>query len=246
MSGPVVLVAGGAGHAGGCVVRGLLDRGAHVIVPSRSPQRLAESARPGLQPILADLSDAASACAVRDAVLAEHGRLDGVVASLGTYERGTRIADTDVGTWSRLLHDNLTPHFVTASTFAPVLAEHGGVYVTLAGVAATEPMIKAAPISVTGAGQTMLLRVLAAEYADAPIRFHEVAILTPIVGHWFDYPAQPGWLTGDEVGDYVAALFDPEFPDADRMLLTIPDPGSPRVWWRRDPDTYPSPGGPSA
>jgi 3-oxoacyl-[acyl-carrier protein] reductase len=242
VSQPVVLVAGGAGHAGSCVVRSLAARGTRVVVPSRSPERLARLAGPLVRPIVADMSDATSAAGVRDAVLAEYGRLDGVLASLGTYERGARIAELDPGTWSRLLHDNLTPHFVTARTFAPVLAEHGGVYATLAGVAATEPMIKAAPISVTGAGQTMLLRVLAAEYAGAPVRFHEVAVLTPIAGHWFDYPPQPGWLTGEEVGDYVATLFDADFPEADRLLLAIPEPDSPRVWWRRDPDTYPDSG----
>lgn len=229
-------------------MRALLGRGTHVVVPSRSRRRLdalahglPEAHRALLHAVRADVSDPDEATEVREALLARHGRLDGVVASLGTYERGTPIADTDVRTWSRLLHDNLTPHFVVARTFAPVLGA-GAAYVTLAGVAAREPMRKAAAISVTGAGQTMLLRVLAEELSGTGARFHEVSVLTPIAGHWFDHPPQPGWLTGEEVGGYVADVLEPGCPDSGRMMLSLPEPGSPRVWWRRDVDAQPAPG----
>lgn len=242
MKGIVALVAGGAGHAGSCIAQTLLDRGATVIAPSRSLSRLSalgarlDARGPGeLHLVRADLADTAEAESLRDLVLERHGRLDSVIASLGTFEREARIDEMDRATWDRLVFDNLTPHFVVARTFAPVLADSGGVYVTLAGITANEPMTFAAPMSVTGAGLRMLLRVLAAEYAGTAIRCHEVTLLAPILDHWFGFAPQPGWLTADEVGRFVADVLDPGWAHPDRLLLSLPEPDSPRVWRRPTP-----------
>lgn len=242
MKGTVTLVAGGAGHAGSCVVQTILDRGGTVVVPSRSHSRLsALGARldvrgPGeLHLVRADVADTAEAESLRDLVLERHGRLDSVTASLGTFEREARIDEMDRATWDRLVFDNLAPHFVVARTFAPVLADSGGVYLTLAGITANEPMTFAAPMSVTGAGLRMLLRVLAAEYAGTAIRCHEVTLLAPILGHWFGFAPQPGWLTADEVGGFVADVLDPGWAHQDQLLLSLPEPDSPRVWRRPTP-----------
>jgi hypothetical protein len=68
----------------------------------------------------------------------------------------------------------------------------------------------------------MMLRVLAEEVSGS-VRLHEVAVLTPIITrHWDGRPVRPGWLTGAEVGRYVAGVLAPDFPHRHELLLAIP------------------------
>jgi NAD(P)-dependent dehydrogenase (short-subunit alcohol dehydrogenase family) len=68
----VVLVAGGRGYVGRAVVRRLREEGATVVVASRDP---------GEDGVVVDLTDTASAQAAVARVVAEHGRLDGLVVT---------------------------------------------------------------------------------------------------------------------------------------------------------------------
>jgi 3-oxoacyl-[acyl-carrier protein] reductase len=224
------VVAGGTGVAGESVVAGLLRHGATVVVPSRSPDRLArlrdtlDSVQ--LHTIVGRTDDPAGAIAVRERIVARVGPLDGVVASLGGWWEGAPLTEIEIGQWQRIIDDNLTSHFIVARTFLGDLAERsGGVYVALGGIAAIKPVPRSGPISVTGAAQAMLMRVLAEELKDAQVRLHEVDILTPVVTrHWErGRPVQPGWLSGEEVGDYLAQVVDPSFPQADRLFLALPE-----------------------
>ncbi|MQA86604.1 MAG: SDR family NAD(P)-dependent oxidoreductase [Streptosporangiales bacterium] len=226
------VVAGGAGVAGECVTLALLRRGARVVVPSRTSERI-ERLRSGVEPellprlhtLVGDVGNPTDAEEIRDRVSAEFGPIDGVVASLGAWWEGNVLTEVPFGTWQRVLHDNLTAHFLVARTFLPELADRPGtVYVALAGIAAIRPIAGSGPISVTGAAQTMLLRTLEVELADAPVRLHEVAVLTPIVTrHWpAGDPVERGWLSGEQVGEYVASVASPDFPDKTSLGLRIP------------------------
>lgn len=233
LAGKGFLVAGGAGVAGECVTLALLRRGARVVVPSRAPERI-ERLRSGvkdeflpyLHTVVGDIGDPAGAERVRDRVAADFGSLDGVVASLGAWWEGKVLTEVSFGTWQRILQDNLTAHFLAARTFLPELAGRSdAVYVALAGIAAIRPLPRSGPISVTGAAQTMLLRILQEEFADGPVRLHEIAILTPIVTrHWpREEPIEQGWLSGDQVGEYVATVVSPDFLGRARMQLMFPE-----------------------
>lgn len=233
LTGRVYLVAGGAGLAGECVTTALLRYGATVVVPARSEERI-ERLRSGVDPqhqsrlhtLVGQVGDPTGVIAVRREVEKLVGPLDGVVASLGGWWEGVPLTRLPYSTWQRLLHDNLTTHYLVARTFLPQLADRpDAVYIALAGVAAHMPLPHAGPISVTGAAQTMLIRTLATQYADAPVRLHQVSILTPIVTrHWGDDPIEPGWLTCYQVGEYITAVAAPTFGEPDRMALWIPEP----------------------
>jgi NAD(P)-dependent dehydrogenase (short-subunit alcohol dehydrogenase family) len=224
----VVVVAGGAGVAGECVVEALLARGTTVAVPSRSPARLAALRAahpgPGLSTYPGDMGSADGVRRVRDAIVAEHGEVDAVVAALGGWGEGPGFADLDDSVWHELLDTNLSSHLRLAHAFLPALADRpGSVYVTLNGIAADKPVPGSGPICVTGAAQRMMLRVLAEELAGRAVRLHEVAILTPIITrHWDDRPAKPDWLHGTQVGTYIADVLAPDFSNPDHLLLTLP------------------------
>lgn len=224
-------MAGGAGVAGECVVRALLTRGATVVVSSRSEDRLA-ALRAGVSPghrarlhgFHADVGTEAGVEALRDAVLAAHGRPRAVVASLGAWWEGQQLVAVPLATWDRILHDNLTAHFLVARTFLPVLDQDAApVYVMLGGIAADHPEPVAAPISITGAAQRMMLRTLAVGDIGVTVRLHEVAIMTPVVTErWTGDPPEPDWLAGDVVGNYVADVVAPDFARPNDLVLEIP------------------------
>src|SRR5690606_30808344 len=129
-----------------------------------------------------------------------------------------------MATWERILRDNLISHFVVARTFLPALASRPGtVYLTLGGIAARQPVAGSGPISMTGAAQAMMMRVLAVELAGSPVRLHEVDILTPIVTrHWDGGPIEPGCLTGEQVGEYVVRVLSGDVEKPDQLFFAIP------------------------
>lgn len=226
-----VVVPGGAGVAGECAVHALLRRGARVVVPSRTESRLTAlldrvdpAHRERLHLVLGDVGTENGVEAVRDAVVREHGAPRAVVASLGAWWEGEQLVDVSTDTWHRVLHDNLTAHFLVARTFLPLLdADAAPVYVTLAGIAADHPEPFASPISITGAAQRMLLRTLAVGDIGARVRLHEVAIMTPVVTGRWDGPApDPDWLSGDVVGNFIADVVAPDFPRPRDLLLELP------------------------
>ncbi|MEU4528410.1 SDR family oxidoreductase [Micromonospora ureilytica] len=228
LDGKLFVVAGGAGTVGECVVAALCGYGARVVVPSRSERRLerlrtrVDSAH--LSTVVTDLGPAGAAAEFRDRVLADLGPVDGVVAALGGWWEGPQLAELGVDEWHRLLGDNLTSHFVAARTFLPVLADRrDAVYLMLGGIAAFKPVPHSGPVSVTGAAQTMMLRVFAEELRGRRVRLHELSLLTPVVtARWDGSPVEPGWLTGEQVGESVAEILSPTFTRPDQLVLVEP------------------------
>jgi NADP-dependent 3-hydroxy acid dehydrogenase YdfG len=226
LDGKVFVVAGG-GVAGEAVAGGLLRRGATVAVMSRAEKRLKaireEFDTSRLHGFVIDVMDFSKAEAARDQLTAMLGPIDGVVAALGGWWEGPSLSRLDPKIWQRILTDNLTSHFMAARLFLPMLAERReSVYVMLGGVGAEIPIPHAGPVSVAGAAQTRLLEVLVAERLG--VRLHEVRIMTPIVTrHWSRTDREPEWLTGEQVGDYVASVVEPGFPKSDQLVLHVPD-----------------------
>src|SRR3954470_2768196 len=89
LSDRVIVVAGGTGNVGRVLVRGLLDAGATVVVPSRSTTdtRDLTSGPAGDRVTLlrGNVADDRDAGRIRDAVLERFQRIDGVVATLGHF-----------------------------------------------------------------------------------------------------------------------------------------------------------------
>lgn len=232
LHGRTYFVAGGAGVAGEAVTSALLAAGATVAVASRSGERLKSvrealprESRARLVTVTGDVSAQDSAPAVRDTVLDRVGALDGVIASLGGWWEGPRLTEVPYETWQKILHDNLTSHFMTARTFVPALAGRPeSTYIALGGIAAHEPFPGSGPICATGAAQTMLMRTLAEEHRDDHVRFHEVQILTNVVTrHWpSDRTPAADYLTGEQLGSRITRIASPDFPRKDQLELRFP------------------------
>lgn len=218
LAGKVALVAGGTGTVGEAIVRVFLREGATVVVPSRSQvaiDRLREflvgEDTSGLQTSLANVGDEANAARFRDELLVRHGHVDCVVASLGgTWEEKLRLVDVPAETWHRYQDSNLTPHYVLARTFVPVLADRAGTsYTLLGGLSAVLTIPLYSVVAINSAAQLMMAKTLMEEMKDTKVRINQLMCGVVHTRARAAY-ARPEWITADEVGRFCAYLASAE------------------------------------
>lgn len=208
--GRTVLVLGGSGQVGAPIVQALLDDGARVTVPSRGPDRardtLGEHER--LLVVEGDVSSHDGAVALRDHLVDEGWSPTDVVASIGSWWQGDRVAELDPGEWQRVQAQGIGAHFHAANTFLPALleADAASTYLLVNGSGAEEPIPGSSAVNVSAAAQLMLGRVLAAEHADDDgLAVATLVIETPVVSR--DRPeGRKDWLRAEDIADVVVAI----------------------------------------
>ena len=228
LAGCTALVAGGAGNVGRHVVRALLERGATVVVPSRSPARLdALHAAVGpagdrLVTLVGDVTDEGDAERLRDEV--QRGLaspLDGVVASLGRWTTAPSLLAATRAELVATLESYVVAHFVVARAFLPVLAARGGGYTLVNGPSAESTWPGSGLVSIATAAQAMLARALAEDEAvRGRVRVTELVIHpTSWIG-----PDSPGSgpIDGAAIGRFVAGLLAGRVASGTTVHLTEP------------------------
>jgi 3-oxoacyl-[acyl-carrier protein] reductase len=230
LDGRTALVAGGAGEVGEGIVRVLIESGATLYVTARREDKLGELRErlggPGedrLVTQVAEIGTLDGAESVRDALLERFGGLDVVVASLGRWWQGAPLTGVPLDTWSAILNNNLTSHFIVARTFIPVLGERqGSSYIFINGDACDVPVPNSGPISIAAAAQLMMKDVLAAELDGEGPRVNSLILGTPVVTRSREN-VQPDWLTADEIGRYVAYLASDDAADVNGESIRFDD-----------------------
>lgn len=181
MNGKVVLVTGGAGNLGQAVTRSFLEAGARVAVPfyktdqPSALDRLSSEYGDRLHTFALDLTTERGAeQAVRQVV--EWGRsLDAVAHLVGGFVGGTRLAETPLEVWGRMVELNLTSAYLVARFAIPRLLEGGGgAFVFVSSRAAFEGRARKAAYSATKAGLVSLAKAIAEEYGGEGIRSNVV------------------------------------------------------------------------
>lgn len=128
----VVVLIGGKGVYGAELTRGLAELGAIVYDAARNQETLMEVVEPlqkeGLRvyPAYADMSDEGSLFALRDRVLAEQGRIDGLVVNAVT--RGLMKGGFEhctVEDFGNSMKVNLGGMLISVRTFADVMQQQG-------------------------------------------------------------------------------------------------------------------------
>lgn len=212
LAGRVTLVAGGAGNVGRVIVRSMLERGATVVVPSRSPERL-EALRRELGPELSrrlvtldgDLSDSVDGPRLVGEIGARVGPLDAAVSSLGRFVAAPSVLEAPIGDLEAVIDGYLTAHFAVARAVLPLLEETGGSYTFINGPLAFEPRFPGTGlVSIVTAAQAMLARVVMNETAGRKVRVNEVVLYTMF--GWDEADDAGDGVRPEEVGRYVALL----------------------------------------
>jgi len=212
-----VLVPGGTGNVGEGIVRALLSAGATVVVPSRSADRsnaLRGLIGPGdsdrLVSVVAAYDTFESAAALAEIVEAESGDLTDVVALVGGWWAGKPLWEVSSEEWQQVFVSPATTGVALARAFLPLLNE-AGTYTTIAGFSALTPEVGSGPVSMQGAAQLMMRRVLSAEVQDGP-RINDV-MLGPIINRSRPQ-GRRNWLTADQVGEVLLRIItDPDVRD---------------------------------
>lgn len=126
LDGAVVVVVGASGGLGAPIAADLRSRGAHVVGVGRHGPDL-----------VADLRDSRAGAQVVDAVLASHGRLDGVVIASGVVAFGD-LVETDPAVVEELFLTNTLGPLWFASSALDALAATKGFFCAITGVVAEQ------------------------------------------------------------------------------------------------------------
>ncbi|GAB5561063.1 MAG: SDR family NAD(P)-dependent oxidoreductase [Synoicihabitans sp.] len=190
LSGKVIIQFGGTGLLGRALVDALGAAGATLIVASRNREALAaladsEQARGrNVQVDEVDIGSEESLKALRDRVLAQHGRVDGVV--FNAVSRPMKGYAADLDQWKDSMDVNATGFFATVRTFGDAMAEKGsGSIVNIAsqmGSIGMNPWLyegthmSASPdYFFHKGGMINLTRYLASHYGDKNVRVNVVS-----------------------------------------------------------------------
>lgn len=188
LSGKVIAIAGSTGGLGTSVVKAFVDAGAFVALGDRHAEKQRQLvAALHLEPQqhalhAVDLLDASQASAWADAILQQHGRLDGVMHLVGGWRGGTKIAQFPAADW-QLLNDLLiqTTWNMIRAFAEPLKAGHGR-FVLVSSPQAQKPAHTNAAYAAGKAASEALVLALADECkgTGATANIIQVnAILTP-------------------------------------------------------------------
>lgn len=181
LTGRVAVVVGGTSGIGRAIALGLADAGADVVATGRRSD-LVEKACGEIRArgrrslaLAADVGDAASMAALRDACIADLGRLDIVVAAAGITRRVATL-QMDEADWDRILETNLTGVMRTCRVFGSRMVEQrSGRIINIASLASFIGLHEVAAYTASKAGVAGLTRALAVEWARYGVTVNAIA-----------------------------------------------------------------------
>jgi NAD(P)-dependent dehydrogenase (short-subunit alcohol dehydrogenase family) len=200
LSGRVAVVMGGTSGIGRAIASGLAEAGADVVATGRREDKVREVAdeieragrRSSRQTV--DASSRQSIDALRDAVLAQFGRVDILVNSAGQIFRkpAVNISETE---WSTLMDVNLTGTLRACQSFyEPLVASGRGRVVNIASLNSFVSFFEVAAYAASKSGVLGLTRSLAVEWAQKGV------IVNAIAPGVFRTELNSGLLDGTERG----------------------------------------------
>lgn len=176
MEGAVVVVTGAGSGLGRCTATLLAERGATLValdVDLAAAQETADAL--GATAVQADVTDPAAVARARDAVLAEHGRVDGLVNNAGILTKEPLLTES-LAAWQRTLDINVTGYFLCLQAFGAAMVEAGsGAIVNIASIGGTRPTVGAGAYCVSKAGVLALTRQAALELGPSGVRVNAVS-----------------------------------------------------------------------
>ena len=180
LTGRVAVVVGGTSGIGRTLALGLAEAGADVVSTGRR-QDLVESvsrevAAAGRRTLTmtADVAEIESLERLREAVLAQQGTIDIVVAAAGINNRVPSLEMTD-SDWHRIIETNLTGTLRTAQVFgAPMVAKGYGRVITIGSLSSWVGLMEVAAYTASKAGVAGLTRALAVEWAASGVTVNSI------------------------------------------------------------------------
>jgi len=180
-SGKVVLVAGGTGGLGHAVSLAFLDDGAKVVVTYRDQKELDALKRQAggngssLEGYMVDVTDEGSVRQFFDKILAERGRVDALVNTVGAYAGGVNLWEAETKTFDQMIALNLRCGYILARAAVPaMLKQKSGAIVNISSKAAVDHGAGASAYAASKAGALALMDSLAAEVKGSGVRVNSI------------------------------------------------------------------------
>ena len=191
-AGQTVIVTGGGSGIGRCTAHELVNLGASVALVGRRIEKLeavqAEITQAGGQASIhaCDIRDEAGVKAMIADVIAQHGKIDGLVNNAGG-QYPQPVKDISLKGWDAVVRSNLTGGFLVArEAFNQSMASHGGAIVNIiADIWGGMPTM--AHSGAARAGMLSFTETAACEWACAGVRVNAVA---------------PGWIASSGFDTY--------------------------------------------
>ena len=125
----VFVITGAGGAIAGPIVRAFTHAGARLVLVDRNEQHVAERAREHhATPLGADLTSLDGARAMANEILGRHGRIDGLVHTVGGFAMG-KIVDSDEALFDRMFDLNVRALFCTLAAVVPGMLTRGDGFV---------------------------------------------------------------------------------------------------------------------
>ncbi len=170
MDGKVVLVTGANGGLGTFVTRAFLDEGATVIGTSRKIKQ-SDFNNPKFVALPAEIATLETAKRLVDEVVAQFGKLDVLVHTVGGFAGGQSITETDDATFQQMIDVNLNSVFHILRATIPTLRKTGkGRIIAIGSRAAVEPGTGVGAYSASKAAMVSLIKTVSLENKDAGLR----------------------------------------------------------------------------
>jgi NAD(P)-dependent dehydrogenase (short-subunit alcohol dehydrogenase family) len=180
-SGKVALVAGGTGGLGHAVSLAFLDDGAKVVVTYRDQKELDALKREAggkgssLEGYMVDVTDEGSVRQLFEKILAEHGRVDALVNTVGAYAGGVNLWELETKTFDQMIALNLRCGYILAREAVPaMLKQKSGAIVDISSKAAVDHGAGASAYAASKAGALALMDSLAAEVKGSGVRVNSI------------------------------------------------------------------------
>jgi NAD(P)-dependent dehydrogenase (short-subunit alcohol dehydrogenase family) len=180
LSGRLAVVTGGTSGIGRTLALGLADASADVVAIGRREALVHEVAdaieargRRTLR-LTADVTDRTSLERVRDACVAEWGRVDVLLCAAGVTTK-TATLDMNDADWALVLDTNLTGTLRACQVFAAAMIPHGrGRIITVASLSSFLGFFEVAAYTASKSAVAGLTRALAVEWAAAGVTVNAI------------------------------------------------------------------------
>ena len=215
-SGKVVLVAGGTGGLGRSVSLAFLAEGARVVVTYRDQnefdavKRSAGANASLMQGHEIDVTNEAAVEQFVHKLVAEHGRLDVVVNTVGGYAGGIKLWELDPKVFDQMLALNLRSGYAISRAVVPaMLKQKGGAIINVASKAAFDHAAGAAAYAASKAAAVAMMDSLAADLKGSGVRVN--SILPSIIDTEANRKAMPNadfaqWPKPEEIARVILFL----------------------------------------
>lgn len=193
----MVLVAGGTGGLGRAVSLAFVKENARVLVTYRHQDELvrlqSEAGQPEalLDGRAVDVTQQGPVTQLIDGIVAQYGRLDVLVNTVGGYAGGAKFWEGDVQVFDRMLDLNLRSGLCLARAAVPAMVKRGhGVIVNVASRAAVEHGPGLAAYAASKAAAVAMMDSLAEDLKGTGVRVNSV--LPSIIDTEANRQAMPG------------------------------------------------------